>query len=293
MRPAGCCLVINGFFMWKESYRIGIDLIDEQHMELFRMAEELMKTIAANADSNVFKETIDFLKKYVVYHFAAEEKYQESVSYCGIEEHRKLHRAFTAVVLEFENRLTASDYDIRIVKELAGMLTTWLIYHVADADQKIAKNLAVFEKPEQQSCILSIAASAVDALEKMAGLHAGDIKQTTDARPQIHGDILVDIGLTGDIAGHAYFSFTRELAFKLIEIMMFSIPEEVDELVCSALAEISNIASGNAATTLAGYGTVCDITPPAVLVDESKNGIFETVSMDTGIGDMTVAVWLD
>ena len=28
--------------MWKDTYRIGVDRIDQQHMELFRMTEELV-----------------------------------------------------------------------------------------------------------------------------------------------------------------------------------------------------------------------------------------------------------
>ena len=36
--------------MWRESYRIGIDLIDQQHKELFRATDTLVRAIEANAD---------------------------------------------------------------------------------------------------------------------------------------------------------------------------------------------------------------------------------------------------
>lgn len=276
--------------MWKESYRIGIEQIDQQHMELFRMAEELMKAIEANADSSAFKKAIDFLKEYVVYHFTAEEAYQASVGYCSLEAHKKLHHAFTDIVLEFETRLIDSDYDIRAVKELAGMLTAWLIYHVADADQKIAKNLELSKISEKQSCILSITAGVVDTLEKMVGFSASDMAQKASAALQINGDIVVDIGFSGDITGHAYFSFSKALAFKLIEVMTFTTPEEVDELVCSALAEISNIASGNATIALAEYGTVCDITTPSVTLNAVKTGMFDEVTIHTEMGELAVCM---
>lgn len=279
--------------MWKESYRIGVALIDMQHIELFRMTEDLLRTIERKENSRVFQRAITFLKEYTVQHFVAEEEYQKSISYCGLKEHAKQHRDFTNAVLEFEKRLEKSGYDIRIVKELAGMLTTWLIYHVADTDQKIVKNLEVSEKSEQQSCILSIAASVRDAIEKMSGLSSAAMEQRNLAEMEFHGDILVDVGLSGDIEGHAYFGFSKQFAFKIIELMMSTVPKEVDELVLSAVAEIANIASGNAASALACHGTVCDITPPVVVENRSKSGVFEKVEIDTGAGILKISVELD
>lgn len=279
--------------MWKENYRIGIDSIDNQHMELFRMAGELMKAIQQNADRSAFQNAIAFLKEYVVYHFAEEEAYQASVSYCAIEEHRKLHSAFTDTVLEFEKKLTASDYDMGVIKELAGMLSAWLIYHVADADQKIAANKPLCEKAEQQSCILSVTAGVMDVLEKMVGLNASQMEQRTLCAPKVQGDIFVEVGLSGDVAGQVYFSFSKGLAFELIQMMLLTAPEEVDELVCSALAEIANIASGNAASALAEHGTTCDITTPTVTMNAIRSGAFETVFIDTGIGGMEVSLALN
>lgn len=279
--------------MWKESYRLGVDSIDEQHIELFRMTNELMKEIQSKADESVFADAIGFLKEYVVYHFAEEEAYQVSISYSGLVEHQKLHAAFTNTVLEFEKRLLASKYDMGVIKEMAGMLSAWLIYHVADADQKIVTNEPVSGGFEQQSCILSVTTSVLDVLEKMAGLDSVNMEQQMLSTPEIHGDIFVELGLQGDVAGHVYFSFSKQLAFKLIEIMLLTTPEAIDELVCSVLAEISNIASGNAASALSEHGITCDITIPAVTIDQRKKGAFETVYIDTGFGNIGVSVALD
>lgn len=279
--------------MWKESYSIGVQNIDRQHMELFRMVKELVGAIDANADSASFKKAIAFLKEYTVTHFRDEEEYQSSIGYCGIEEHKKLHSEFTDAVLELEQRLESSGYDMRVVKELAGMLTVWLIYHVADADQRITRDLPVFAKGEQRLCIECVASSIMEALEAMAGLSAGAMEQKQVNELQIHGDVMVEVGLRGDLEGRAYFGFSKEFAFKLMEIMLLTRPEELDELVCSALAELSNIASGNAATALTVQGTAMDITTPAVTVNQSRDGVFETVSIDTGAGGMTVSVQLD
>lgn len=275
--------------MWKDSYQIGIDIIDTQHKELFRMVDELLKAITAEADSSTFKEAIEFLKNYVVKHFSAEEAYQESVSYSGIEEHKKLHRAFTDTVLEYEKRLGESDYDIRVVKDLAGLLTAWLIYHVADADQRIVKNIPLADASGKLSCIDSITACMTSVLETMAGLPSDNMKKSVILGSHIDGDIMVDMWLTGAVSGHAYFSFSKDLSFKLIENLMLSAPSEVDELICSALGEIVNIAVGNAATMLSKDG-LCNITTPTVSLNDTQHGAFETVLINTGIGDLAVSV---
>lgn len=275
--------------MWKESYRTGVELIDRQHKELFRMVDGLMKAIAIEADNSAFQEAITFLKNYVVKHFNDEEAYQRSVSYCGIEEHQKLHRAFTNTVLDFEKRLEESDYDIHVVKELAGMLTAWLIYHVADADQRIVKNIPLVEISQRLSCIDSVTACMTEVLEKMAGLPSAEMSKKVLLSPQVDGDVLVNMWLVGAVSGHVYFSFSEALAFKLIEIMMASAPSEADEIVCSALGEISNIAIGNAATALSVHGA-CEITTPAVSLAQTLSGDFETVIIDTGVGELSVSV---
>lgn len=275
--------------MWKDSYQIGIDIIDTQHKELFRMVDELLKAITAEADSSTFKEAIEFLKNYVAKHFSAEEAYQESISYCGIEEHKKIHRTFTDTVLEYERRLAESDYDIRVVKDLAGLLTTWLNYHVAGADQRIVKNLPLVEASEKLSCIDSITASLASVLETMAGLPPDNMKKSVILGSHIDGDIIVDMWLTGAVSGHAYFSFSKELSFKLIENLMRSAPSEVDELICSALGEFVNITVGNAATILSKDG-LCNITTPTVSLNGTRRGVFETVLIDTGIGDLAISM---
>ena len=59
--------------MWKESYKIGIKTIDDQHQALFLMVADLLRAIEGGADAQAFAEGIKFLKDYVVVHFRDEE----------------------------------------------------------------------------------------------------------------------------------------------------------------------------------------------------------------------------
>lgn len=278
--------------MWKESYRIGIDLIDRQHEELFRATDTLVRAIEANADKQTFRQTITFLKDYTVRHFHDEEAYQASIHYSGMEDHKKAHRKFTGIILDYERRLVESDFDIRIVKDLAGTLTTWLIYHVADADQRIAKGDTGAGLTLAQSFLNIFSDSALDVMEKMAGFSANDIEEQFVSNKRVQGDIFVEIGLIGDLKGRIIFGFSKELAFKLIEIMTFVEPAEIDELVCSALAELSNITCGNAATALTEHGKVCDIKTPVVTA-EPPCGLIDGMMLQTNVGGLEIVVQME
>ena len=278
--------------MWKESYRIGIDLIDRQHEELFRATDTLVRAIEANADKQTFRQTITFLKDYTVRHFHDEEAYQASIHYSGMEDHKKAHRKFTGIILDYERRLVESDFDIRIVKHLAGTLTAWLIYHVADADQRIAKGDTGAGLTLAQSFLNIFSDSALDVMEKMAGFSANDIEEQFVSNKRVQGDIFVEIGLIGDLKGRIIFGFSKELAFKLIEIMTFVEPAEIDELVCSALAELSNITCGNAATALTEHGKVCDIKTPVVTA-EPPCGLIDGMMLQTNVGGLEIVVQME
>lgn len=278
--------------MWKESYRIGIDLIDRQHEELFRATDTLVRAIEANADKQTFRQTITFLKDYTVRHFHDEEAYQASIHYSGMEDHKKAHRKFTRIILDYERRLVESDFDIRIVKDLAGTLTAWLIYHVADADQRIAKGDTGAGLTLAQSFLNIFSDSALDVMEKMAGFSANDIEEQFVSNKRVQGDIFVEIGLIGDLKGRIIFGFSKELAFKLIEIMTFVEPAEIDELVCSALAELSNITCGNAATALTEHGKVCDIKTPVVTA-EPPCGLIDGMVLQTNVGGLEIVVQME
>lgn len=278
--------------LWKESYRIGIESIDEQHIQLFQMVDHLLEAINQNAGKEACQEAIAFLKKYVIKHFQDEETYQASIDYIGMKEHKKAHQDFTRTASEYERRLIESDYDIHNVKDLAGMLTAWLIYHVADADQKLAKGQP-FQTPSTHNTYTgNFTASVKDVLEKMAGLNPTEI-QSHSVSDTIEGDIVVWVGLTGDIQGNAIFAFPKETAFNLLESMTFNRPDAIDDFVCSALSEFSNIASGNATIALSEKGIHCDITTPQIRVRESEPfsvPVAEGTYIDTGIGKMMIAI---
>lgn len=280
--------------MWKESYRIGIDVIDNQHIELFKMVDNLIQATQKPTRMEEYQKVIEFLKNYVVIHFREEEAYQLSIQYEDQTEHKKLHEEFTKAVLRYEKKLIETDYDIRIIKDLAGTLTAWLIYHVANADQKIARKEMVQNETNVMSFLRSFTSSIAEVLSKMVNLDRSKMTGVNISEFETNDCVFVEVGLIGDQEGRAVFCFSNKLAFNLINSMTFMEVNQVDELVCSALAEVSNISSGNAATYMTKKGVACDITTPLVFKEKQDSfGLLKGILIQTGMGNLSVAVEVD
>ncbi len=132
--------------MWKEKYRIGVEKIDEQHLELFHRVEDFIKTVrsegAWEGKIQKVKETLEFMSAYVVTHFDDEEEYHKQINFPESKEHKQLHERFKAEVGIYVTKFAEEGYDEELVQEFGGKLMTWLIYHVAGADQKIGEYAA-------------------------------------------------------------------------------------------------------------------------------------------------------
>lgn len=91
-------------------------------------------------------------------------------------------------------------------------------------------------------------------------------------KPHIRGmgypakDIVIMLGITGDIRGQAALSLDLELAKLVASNMMMGMPvEQIDDMAKSALSELGNMVMGNSATLLFNGGVKIDITPPSLL----------------------------
>lgn len=77
----------------------------------------------------------------------------------------------------------------------------------------------------------------------------------------------ITVGVVGQMKGQAVLSMSIDKAKEIASKMMFGMPiEELDEMACSALNELSNMIMGNTATVFSTQGKIIDITPPIAMV---------------------------
>lgn len=103
----------------------------------------------------------------------------------------------------------------------------------------------------------------------------------------------VIIGMTGDIKGSIVYSFSENMALKVVEAMSGMEIQELDKFVTSAMGELGNIISGKATTGLAEQNLNCDIAPPQIVTGKNINISSESdkvlmVNFNTNLGEFDV-----
>lgn len=105
-----------------------------------------------------------------------------------------------------------------------------------------------------------------DILTQMTNMEFTVGKPFVKTSPCAAGNIVIVIGITGDIKGQAMISIEKSTAFEIVSNMMGGMPvKELDEISKSALSELGNMIMGNSATLLYNTGVKIDITPPTLM----------------------------
>jgi CheY-specific phosphatase CheX len=183
-----------------------------------------------------------------------------------------------------------SDFDLPSVKEFAGFLTAWLIYHVAAADQKIRKDELLSDSKIEKAdnyvdCFLQ---SIKYVYETMVEQTNGAVTYSDDIK--IEDGIRIKVGITGDYGGEIVFTFPNNTTINMVKALTFMESNHIDEVAHSALSEVANIISGSAASLISGNGKEFDIKTPEILSGNDdtsgRNGFY----FETELGSVAVSV---
>ena len=124
-----------------DEYLTGIDLIDKEHEQLFKIigeTEQLVKTFDKTDGTGRFMDLIKQLTEYTKYHFNDEEEYMESIHYDGLAAQKRAHEAFIEKLEEIDPEEIKQSPDEKL-HELLEFLLGWLINHILNTDKKIPK----------------------------------------------------------------------------------------------------------------------------------------------------------
>ena len=100
--------------------------------------------------------------------------------------------------------------------------------------------------------------------------------------------VSVIVGFTKQIRGSVVYNMTEDTAKFIASTMMMGMPvAEFDAMAQSAISEMSNMLTANAATNLTGMGLEVDISTPNLSIGESfkikiSDAQYLTVEMDLG-----------
>ncbi|MFT9055858.1 MAG: chemotaxis protein CheX [Ethanoligenens sp.] len=122
-----------------------------------------------------------------------------------------------------------------------------------------------------------------DVFKAMLGL---DISKLAEQRNGCGKAVQVTIGIIGELKGSIIYSFPEQTSLAIVNALSGMETEGIDDFVTSALAEISNIISGNMTTYLSGQNISCDILPPKIEIGDTLPSADKptTLQINTSVG---------
>lgn len=82
--------------------------------------------------------------------------------------------------------------------------------------------------------------------------------------------VIVILGIVGTIKGNVVYTFNMEAAKQIASVMMMGMPvDEFDDMAKSAISELTNMLTANAATAFSNMGITIDISTPTMLEGEN------------------------
>ena len=127
----------------KPEYYIGIDMIDEEHKQLFKYADDAYELLHDENTPDKYDRTdmiLEDLRDYTAKHFNDEEQYMESINYKKLFTQKIQHQEFIHKLDEFieHHNDEIKDQDEQIMGILK-YLTEWLVNHILYVDGQIAE----------------------------------------------------------------------------------------------------------------------------------------------------------
>jgi hemerythrin len=126
---------------WTPDLSVGVELIDEQHRELFRRITRLVEAVKSKECKYVIGDVMQFLREYVVEHFGEEQAIMEKYGYPASDAHRAEHERFMEdfSALEEELRGETSSYTRSVYTN--QMVVDWILNHIRTVDTRLGEYL--------------------------------------------------------------------------------------------------------------------------------------------------------
>lgn len=118
--------------VWSTRYHTGIQLIDEQHKELFSTVNELRRTVQAGADRQVIEHLLEVLLKASARHFASEEGFMAEHGYPDLAQHVAEHVAMLTSLKELQAKFLESHHSMAMM--VPTFMEGWFKHHISDGD---------------------------------------------------------------------------------------------------------------------------------------------------------------
>lgn len=128
---------------WSKNYLMGIDKLDEEHKELFRISDQIYNKVMERGDDAKYRlflmnETLEYMLRYFKRHAKSEEIYMREIGYAGYEFHKMLHDELYNMLLKKKADIVKrNECSQKEIAELVGDGIGWLLEHIITEDMAI------------------------------------------------------------------------------------------------------------------------------------------------------------
>jgi hemerythrin len=122
---------------WTPALAVGIEIIDDQHKELFARFDQLMEAMRKGKGKQEVESVVNFLGEYVVTHFATEEKLMQAHQYPGYSVHKVQHTQFIQLYKDLNEKITTLGITPVMTLQIQKILGEWLVNHIGKQDQTL------------------------------------------------------------------------------------------------------------------------------------------------------------
>ena len=128
---------------WSKNYLMGIDKLDEEHKELFRISDQIYNKVMERGDDAKYRlflmnETLEYMLRYFKRHAKGEEIYMREIGYAAYEFHKMLHDELYNMLLKKKADIVKrNECSKKEISELVGDGIGWLLEHIITEDMAI------------------------------------------------------------------------------------------------------------------------------------------------------------
>ena len=127
--------------VWSPALAIGVEPVDRQHQGLFVAFAALGDGRLAGRSAGEAARMLDFLARYVVEHFATEERLMIESQYPGFAAHKAEHDALVAELKTLREQWRTDGPSDTLATALSGRIRSWLSFHIGGSDRAMGQHL--------------------------------------------------------------------------------------------------------------------------------------------------------
>lgn len=117
---------------WNSRYNTGIQIIDEQHQELFQVMDRLRGGVQQGEPRPVIEALLEDLVACSERHFATEEAFMARMGYPDLPQHLAEHASMLTSLRELRVKFQESHQAMALM--VPTFMEGWLKHHISDGD---------------------------------------------------------------------------------------------------------------------------------------------------------------